>query len=154
MISSQKKKGAPTPSSEILVALPNANNPKKYTTYLGLVDSGSSRSLIDKKLVAKENKQVQLQPIKWETATGKLLTQGKVEIQHCRLPQFTTNVTLPLPFTCLKKAKTISMTSSLAEISCQPLVWTFIIVSPTLHGTIFLLPWSLVGVGLKKKFQP
>jgi hypothetical protein len=79
-ITSQKEKGKiseHTPSSEILVALPDANNPKKYTTYLGLVDSGSSGSLINKKLVAKENMQTQLRHTKWETATGVLLTQGK-----------------------------------------------------------------------------
>jgi hypothetical protein len=34
--------------------------------------------------------QTQLRPTKWDTATGVLLTQGKVEIKQCRLPQFTT----------------------------------------------------------------
>jgi len=33
-----------TPSSEILIAIPNKKCSKKYTTYLGLVDSGSSGS--------------------------------------------------------------------------------------------------------------
>ncbi len=30
-------------------------------------------------------------PIKWDTATGTLLTQGTVDIKKCCLPQFTTN---------------------------------------------------------------
>jgi len=93
MISSQKEKSKsfePTPSSGFLIALPDANNSRKYTTYLGLVDSGSSKSLMNKKLAAKEKMQVQLQPIRWDTATGVILTQGKVEIQHCHLPQSTT----------------------------------------------------------------
>jgi hypothetical protein len=80
-----------SPSSEILIALPNANNSKKYTTYLGLVDSGSSGSLINKDIVNNGNFEVQVQkkPTKWDTASGTLLTQGKVEITNCCLPQFT-----------------------------------------------------------------
>jgi hypothetical protein len=89
--SSDQVKGESTPSSEILIALPNTNNSKKYTTYLGLVDSGSSGSLINKDIVDNGNFVVQSQkkPTKWDTASGTLLTQGKVEIKQCCLPQFT-----------------------------------------------------------------
>ena len=51
-----------TPSSEILIAAPNKKGSKKYTTYLGLVDSGSLGSLVNKEIIefiqelkAKEN---------------------------------------------------------------------------------------------------
>jgi hypothetical protein len=86
-----KERSENAPSSEILIALPNANNSKKYTTYLGLVDSGSSGSLISKDIVDNGNFNVQVQkkPTKWDTASGTLLTQGKVEITNCCLPQFT-----------------------------------------------------------------
>ncbi len=40
-----------TPSSEILVAKPDKKGSKKYTTYLGLIDSGASGSLLNKELV-------------------------------------------------------------------------------------------------------
>jgi hypothetical protein len=80
------------------VALPDAINPKKYTTYLGLVHSGSSGSLINNELVAKENMQTQMRHSKWDTATGVLLTQGKVEVKQCRLPQFTTKRNITATF--------------------------------------------------------
>jgi hypothetical protein len=38
------------PSSEILVAMPEKKGSKKFKTYLGLVDSGSSGSLVSKEL--------------------------------------------------------------------------------------------------------
>jgi hypothetical protein len=59
--SSNRVKGESTPSSEILIALPNTNSSKKYTTYLGLVDSGSSGSLINKDIVDNGNFVVQSQ---------------------------------------------------------------------------------------------
>jgi hypothetical protein len=40
-----------TPSSEILIAIPDIATSRKYTTYLGLIDSGSSGSLISKNIV-------------------------------------------------------------------------------------------------------
>jgi len=40
-----------TPNSEILIAIPDIATSRKYTTYLGLVDSGSSGSLISKNIV-------------------------------------------------------------------------------------------------------
>jgi len=60
------------PSSEILLAMPNAKGSKKYTTYLRLIDSGSSGSLVNKEIVEFANFGMQLQkkPIKWDTATG------------------------------------------------------------------------------------
>jgi len=56
-----KERSENTPSSEILMALPNANNSKKYTTYLGLVDSGSSGSFISKDIADNGNFNVQVQ---------------------------------------------------------------------------------------------
>jgi len=39
------------PSSEILIAIPNKKGLMKYTTYLGLVDSGSSGTLVNTEIV-------------------------------------------------------------------------------------------------------
>jgi hypothetical protein len=80
-----------TPSSEILVAMPNKKGSKKYTTYLGLVDSGSSGSLVDTKLVknANFNMESNKTPIKWDTAGGILQTNGTALIEKLCLPQFT-----------------------------------------------------------------
>jgi hypothetical protein len=64
------------PSSKILLAIPESKGSKKYKTYLGLVDSGSSGSLVNEKLVEFANFSMQLQkkPIKWDTATGTFQT--------------------------------------------------------------------------------
>jgi hypothetical protein len=71
--------------------MPEKKGSKKYTTYLGLVDSGSSGSLVNKELVEyaifaiKKHKK----PMKWDTATGIFQTEGSVEIENYHLPQFT-----------------------------------------------------------------
>jgi hypothetical protein len=72
------------PSSKILVAVPESKGSKKYKTYLGLVDSGSSGSLVNEKLVEIANFSMQLQkkPIKWDTATGTFQTDGIVSIEN------------------------------------------------------------------------
>ncbi len=86
-ISEQKEKEG-TPSSEILIALPKAKNSKKYTTYLGLIDSGSSGSLLSSSIIENTdfNVEKQKKPTKWDTATGVLLTTGKATIEALNLP--------------------------------------------------------------------
>jgi len=90
-----KEKGEKTeeklvPSSEVLVAIPEKKGSKKYKTYLGLVDSGSSGSLINKELVENADYEIKLnsRPTKWDTATGVLQTNGTVQIESFILPQF------------------------------------------------------------------
>ncbi len=70
------------PSSEILIAIPNKKGSKKFTMYLGLVDSGSSGSLVNKEIVKNADFDIKLQkkPIKWDTATGVFQTDGSVLI--------------------------------------------------------------------------
>jgi hypothetical protein len=71
--------------------MPNAKGSKKYTTYLRLIDSGSSGSLVNKEIVEFANFGMQLRkkPIKWDTATGSFQTDGMVTIENYHLPQFT-----------------------------------------------------------------
>jgi hypothetical protein len=111
-----------TPSSEILIALPNAANSKKYTTYLGLIDSGSSGSLLNNGILANTDFSVQHQkrPTKWDKATGVLLTKGKVTIPNFCLPQFTIKCHVSSTFHLFASALLISMISSLAVISHKP----------------------------------
>ncbi len=47
----EKSEEKSVPSSEILVTMPEKKGSKKFKTYLGLVDSGSSSSLVSKELV-------------------------------------------------------------------------------------------------------
>jgi len=88
---STKENEERTPSSEILIALPNAKNSKKYTTYLGLIDSGSSGLLLSSSIIENTNFNVEKQkkPTQWDTATGVLLTKGKATIEALSLLQFT-----------------------------------------------------------------
>jgi hypothetical protein len=93
------------PSSEILVALPDVEHSRKYTTYIGLIDSGSSGSLINSDIVQKGNftTLINKKPIQWDTATGTLLTQGTVDIKKRCLPQFTTDRHVASTFHTLTK---------------------------------------------------
>jgi hypothetical protein len=96
-----------TQSSEILIALPNAKNSKKYTTYLGLIDSGSSGSLLSSSLIENTNFNVEKQkkPTKWDTATGVLLTKGRATIEALSLPQFTRKRQVSSTFHLFEKRK-------------------------------------------------
>jgi hypothetical protein len=78
------------PSSEILVAMPAKKASKKYTTYLGLNDSGASGSLMNKELIEFADFDVKLQkkPTKWDTANGIMQMDGSVIIENFNLPQF------------------------------------------------------------------
>jgi hypothetical protein len=80
-----------TPSSEILIAIPDKKGSKKFTTYLGLVDSGSSGSLVNKEVIEHANLEIKLRkkPVKWDTATGIYQTTGTMQIENYCLPQFT-----------------------------------------------------------------
>jgi hypothetical protein len=88
------------PSSEILVAIPDNKGSKKYTTYLGLIDSGSSGSLVNKDLVefADFNVKMQRKPVEWDTANGMLKTEGTVLIENYCLPQFSRKHHITTPF--------------------------------------------------------
>jgi hypothetical protein len=103
----ENKENTPsTPSSEILIAIPDTTTSRKYTTYLGLVDSGSSGSLINKNIVKSFPVQTALKKTKWETATGILETKGTTTIEKCRLPQFTKNRAISSTFHLFDKHST------------------------------------------------
>jgi hypothetical protein len=68
--------------------MPDKKGSKKYTTYLRLVDSGSSGSLENKAIVESAGFDIKLQkkPTKWDTATGIFQTDGSVTIERYCLP--------------------------------------------------------------------
>jgi len=98
-----------TPSSEILIAIPDTATSRKYTTYLGLIDSGSSGSsgsLNSKNIVKSFPVQTARKKTKWETATRILETKGTTTIEKCRLPQFTKNRAVSSTFHLFDKRPT------------------------------------------------
>jgi hypothetical protein len=86
----EKAEEKTVPSSEILIAMPEKKGSKKFKTYLGLVDSGSSGSLVNEQLAKCADYEIKLnsKPTKWDTATGVLQTNGTVQIESFILPQF------------------------------------------------------------------
>jgi hypothetical protein len=67
--------------------MPEKKNSKKYKTYLGLVDSGSSGPLGSRELVecANFNMKLNKKSPKWDTATGLLQMDGMVQIEKLHL---------------------------------------------------------------------
>jgi hypothetical protein len=96
------------PSSEILIAIPAKKGFKKYTTYIGLVDSGASASLVNKELVEMSDFDIKMQkkPTKWDTANGVFKTDGSVIIENFNLPQFTRKRAVTAPFNMYHKKPT------------------------------------------------
>jgi hypothetical protein len=73
------------------MAMPDKKGSKKYTIYLGLIDSGSSGSLVNREKVQYTDFEFSIwkKPTKWVIATGVLQTDGSVLITNYCLPQFT-----------------------------------------------------------------
>jgi len=85
--------------------MPEKKGSKKYRTYLVLVDSGSSGSLVSKELVecADFNMKLNKKSTKWDTATGVLQMDGTVQIEKYILPQFTRKRYITMSFHVYKK---------------------------------------------------
>ena len=78
----------PTKSSELLISLPTHAGSKKYKTYLCLIDSGTSSSLISKDIIA-DFPLATNAATEWKTQAGVFKTNGLVRIAKLCLPQFT-----------------------------------------------------------------
>ena len=79
-----------TLSADILVAVPNEDRGNKYTTYFGLLDSGSSGSLADKKITnAKSNSTGKTSETTYQTKAGTFTTSEEVQVKQMLPPQFT-----------------------------------------------------------------
>ena len=77
-------------SSEILVAIPNKPGSKKFKTYLGLIDSGTSSCLVDNHIASIYGLDENATPSKekWLTQCGVFKTTAKATLENMKLPQF------------------------------------------------------------------
>jgi hypothetical protein len=68
------------PSAEILITIPKDKEYKQYKTYLGLVDTGTSSSLINKDIIQFSSFDMELSQKKttWITQAGTFKTDSKV----------------------------------------------------------------------------
>jgi hypothetical protein len=77
-------------SAEVLVAIPMDKGSKKYVTYLGLLDTGCSSTLIDKDIINETfDINSSVPKTKWTTQAGTFETKGTVHVENYIFPQFT-----------------------------------------------------------------
>ena len=82
-----RKKETPTLSSEILISIPSHFGNRVFTA---LIDSGCSKSLLDRHLVSKsELAKVRKKKQRWVTKAGEFVTHGNAKVEGMTLPQFT-----------------------------------------------------------------
>jgi hypothetical protein len=96
-----------TPSSEILVTIPRDKGSKKYKTFLGLIDIGSSSSLLRKAVVENTSFTIEQTSKKtlWDTQAGSFKTNSFVLLERYFLPQFTTQRKITNTFHLFDKLK-------------------------------------------------
>ena len=85
-----ERAGDKVPSAEILVAIATESK-KVFHTFRGLVDTCTSASLMDRKLIPENEEGAKGGKLsKWKTQAGTFQTQGRVRLKKVKLPQFTT----------------------------------------------------------------
>ena len=94
-------------SSEVLVAIPDKPGSKKFKTYLGSLDNGTSSCFIDKHIASIHGLNTNATPSKekWLTQCGKFKTNSKVTLEKMKLPQFITKRTVTAEMNLFEKAK-------------------------------------------------
>ncbi len=93
-------------SAEVLVAIPIEKGSKKYITYLGLLDTGCSSSLIDREIINETfNVDSSVPKTKWTTQAGTFETKGTVQVDNYIFPQFTNKKKVNSKFHMFKKHK-------------------------------------------------
>ena len=114
MVSKDVKSEEKTFSAEILVSIPNGINSRRYTTYRGLADTGSSESLANSKFVGPHCRtKKNTKPTNWITEYGTFNTTYEGIVESVKLPQFTTNRSYVASFHFLSLGTQISTLSSL-----------------------------------------
>ncbi len=95
------------PSAEIIITVPKDKGHKQYKTYLGLVDTGTSSSLINKEIVelSSFDMTISQQETKWITQAGTFKTDGKVKLENYFLPQFTNKRKITSEFHMFEKSR-------------------------------------------------
>jgi hypothetical protein len=75
--------------AEILIAMPHSRALKKYKTYLGLIDTGFSSSLMDQTLMQSTGFEMKsTKKTWWDTQAGPSTTNATVKLENYCLPQF------------------------------------------------------------------
>ena len=101
-ISTLAKENA-TMSAEILFSVPTHFGKRVFTA---LVDSGCSKSLLDRDIVRDTGvHKVRKSCQKWVTKAGEFITRGKAELEEFILPQFTHNRKIKHDFHLFKRHK-------------------------------------------------
>ncbi len=76
-------------SAEILIAMPYSRTSKKYTSYLGLINTSSSSSLVDQALMQSTGFETRsTKKILWDTQAGTFMTNATVKLENYSLPNF------------------------------------------------------------------
>ncbi len=96
-----------TPSAEILITIPRSKGAKQYRTYLGLIDTGTSSSLINKDIINSSNFTMKItgDNVKWVTQAGTFETDSVVEVENYVLPQFTNKRKITTDFHVFQKSQ-------------------------------------------------
>ena len=109
-----------TLSAEIIVVVPNEDGGNKYTTYLGLLDSGASGSLANKKITnANSTSKGKTSETTWQTKAGTFTTSEEVQVKKIVLPQFTTKRKIDGSFHLFNKSKEDTYDFILGQDFCQ-----------------------------------
>ena len=94
----EEEAGGEVLSAEILVLIATEQK-HVFKTYRGLVDSGTSASLMDRSLVPNGEAKIKGEKCsRWKTQAGMFQTQGQVRLKKVKLPQFTTKRTFQANF--------------------------------------------------------
>ena len=90
-------------SAEILVAIATKSK-LEFKTFRGLIDTGTSASLMKKKLIPEDNEESnEGRYSQWKTQAGTFKTKGRVQVKKVKLPQFTTKRTFQAEFHLFEK---------------------------------------------------
>jgi hypothetical protein len=129
--------------AEILIAIPNDLGSKKFTTYVGLVDSGASSSLLNQALIEQTafEKTLQANTMTWETHTRQCETTGKITLANYCLPHFTMIYELTSTFHMFKKMPDDRYDFVWDAISFKNWNLIFATVQKHFYGIVCLLTW-------------
>ena len=94
-------------SSEIIVAIPDKPGSKKFKTYLGLLDSGTSPCLMDKHIASIHGLSANATPSKeqWLTQCGEFKTNSKVTLEKINYHSSQQQKTVTVEINMFEKAK-------------------------------------------------
>ena len=108
-----------TLGSEILMSVKVGEN--EWKVLLGLVDSGSSKSLAKKSAVENvtDSEMQKSETAKWKTNAGVFATESKANIENAKLPQFTKHKEFDMNKVCVFEDENEKHDTILGREVCQ-----------------------------------